>query len=142
MNNMSSKTQVLVEIHKRTYEVWRRGRQASRVAEFIIGHGRDYDNGYDELITACNTFGSLTLAAFHAATEALKDEMLTTAESDAALAALLDAKGAEIDEEGKKVGDGYYTMSAEELRSAAAYVMASEFVEQSAGVPREEYSPH
>ena len=110
--------------------------QASRVAEFIVGRGREYDNGYDELITARNTFGSLTLTAFHDASEALKDEMLTAAESDAALAALLDARGTEIDEAAKKVGDGYYTMSAKDLRSAAAYVMASEFVEQKAGVTR------
>ena len=138
LKGMSSKTADLVEIHSRTYEAWKTLTRAAKAAEYVVGRGENYDEGYDELITACSTFGSLAITAYRAAVAALEIEVLNAAESDAELAALIDAKGTEIDEAAKKVGDGYFTMSEEALRSAAAYDMSCEFVELKAGTPPRE----
>jgi hypothetical protein len=138
LKGMNSKTADLVEIHSRTYEAWKTLTRAAKAAEYVVGRGENYDEGYDELITACSTFGSLAITAYRAAVAALEIEVLNAAESDAELAALIDAKGTEIDEAAKKVGDGYFTMSEEALRSAAAYDMSCEFVELKAGTPPRE----
>jgi hypothetical protein len=136
MNSMSAKTEILVSVYCKSYAAWQQMRLAAKAAEFAVGRGAEYNDGYDEVITACNTFAHLTLTSFRTAVAALQVDVLAAAEVDADLMAVIDAKGEQADAEAREYGDGYCRMPQGDLRAATAYCMAVEFVEQRAGVDK------
>jgi hypothetical protein len=119
---MSSETTKLIEICKATHNAWYAARAACKAAEKTYGHGKEFDDAYNEAVTASNTYGWLSLKTFRTSVSAIEADLLT----DPSMAGLLADVEAGVKKE-VEVDHGICITDAE-AKANAAYKMARDFV--------------
>lgn len=119
---MSSETTQLVEICKAIHSAWHASRAMCEAAKKTLGHGEQFDNAYDEAVTASSTFSSLSITTLRAAVSAIESDLLT----DPSMAGLL-AEGESRVKQEAEIHHGHYITDAD-AKTAAAYTMAWDFV--------------